>query len=111
MATQTQTRSCRAKQFYKPKDIPFYSMGFSRKRQPILAGLAKVCLTLAPNMQFYFYRIDKKVMGVVQNGQGHLPCCSAKKNGDSSKAWSWKSSKNGSGTALPNAKQTQAINQ
>jgi hypothetical protein len=30
-----------------------------------------------------------------------LPCCSAKKNGDSLKAWSWKSSKNGSGTALP----------
>jgi hypothetical protein len=63
MATQTQTRSCRTKQFYKPKDIPFYSMGFSRKRQPILAGLAKVCATLASNMQFYFYRIDRKVMG------------------------------------------------
>jgi hypothetical protein len=63
MATQTQTRSCRAKQFYKPKDIPFYSMGFSRKRQSILVGLAKVCATLAPNMQFYFYRIDRKVMG------------------------------------------------
>jgi hypothetical protein len=38
-------------------------MGFSRKRQPILAGLAKVCAALAPNTQFYFYRIDKKVMG------------------------------------------------
>jgi hypothetical protein len=38
-------------------------MGFSRKRQSILVGLAKVCATLAPNMQFYFYRIDKKVMG------------------------------------------------
>jgi hypothetical protein len=63
MATQTQTRSCKAKQFYKPKDIPFYSMGFSRKRQSILVGLAKVCAVLAPNMQFYFYRIDKKVMG------------------------------------------------
>jgi hypothetical protein len=63
MATQTQTRSCRAKQFYRPKDIPFYSMGFSRKRQLILAGLAKVCAALAPNMQFYFYRIDRKVMG------------------------------------------------
>jgi hypothetical protein len=62
-ATQTQTRSCRAEQFYKPKDIPFYSMGFSRKRQPILGGLAKVCATLAPNMQFYFYRIDRQVMG------------------------------------------------
>jgi hypothetical protein len=39
-------------------------MGFSRKRQPILAGLAKVCAALAPNIQFYFYRIDRKVMGV-----------------------------------------------
>jgi hypothetical protein len=38
-------------------------MGFSRKRQSILVGLAKVCAALAPNMQFYFYRIDKKVMG------------------------------------------------
>jgi hypothetical protein len=26
-------------------------------------GLAKVCAALAPNMQFYFYRIDTKVMG------------------------------------------------
>jgi hypothetical protein len=25
-------------------------MGFSRKRQPILTGLAKVCAALAPNM-------------------------------------------------------------
>jgi hypothetical protein len=33
------------------------------------------------------------------------------KNWDSSKAWSWKSTKNGSGIVLPNAKQTQAINQ
>jgi hypothetical protein len=38
-------------------------MGFSRKIQSILVGLAKVCAVLAPNMQFYFYRIDKKVMG------------------------------------------------
>jgi hypothetical protein len=52
-----------AKQFYKPKDIPFYCMGSSRKRQSIRVGLAKVCATLAPNMQFYFYRIDRKVMG------------------------------------------------
>jgi hypothetical protein len=37
-------------------------MGFSRKRQSILVGLAKVCIALAPNMQFYFYRIDRKVM-------------------------------------------------
>jgi hypothetical protein len=34
-----------------------------------------------------------------------------KENWDSSKAWSWKSSKNGSDTALPNVKQTQVINQ
>jgi hypothetical protein len=38
-------------------------MGFSRKRQSILVGLAKVCAALVPNMQFYFYRIDRKVMG------------------------------------------------
>jgi hypothetical protein len=38
-------------------------MGFSRKRQSILVGLAKVCAELAPNMQFHFYRIDRKVMG------------------------------------------------
>jgi hypothetical protein len=38
-------------------------MGSSRKRQSILVGLAKVCAALAPNMQFYFYRIDRKVMG------------------------------------------------
>jgi hypothetical protein len=38
-------------------------MGFSRKRQSILVGLAKDCAELAPNMQFYFYRIDRKVLG------------------------------------------------
>jgi hypothetical protein len=38
-------------------------MIFSRKRQTILVGLAIVCAVLAPNMQFYFYRIDRKVMG------------------------------------------------
>jgi hypothetical protein len=38
-------------------------MEFSRKRQSILVGLAKVCAVLAPNMQFYFYIIDRKVMG------------------------------------------------
>jgi hypothetical protein len=38
-------------------------MGFSRKRQSILVGLAKVCAALAPNMQFYFYKIDRKVRG------------------------------------------------
>jgi hypothetical protein len=38
-------------------------MGFSRKRQSILVGLAKLYAALAPNMQFYFYRIGRKVMG------------------------------------------------
>jgi hypothetical protein len=38
-------------------------VGSSRKRQSILVGLAKVCAALAPNIQFYFYRIDRKVMG------------------------------------------------
>jgi hypothetical protein len=38
-------------------------MGFSRKRQSILVGLTKVCAALAPNMQLYFYRIDRKVIG------------------------------------------------
>jgi hypothetical protein len=38
-------------------------MGFSRKIQSILVGLAKVCAALAPNMQFYFYRIGRKVVG------------------------------------------------
>jgi hypothetical protein len=38
-------------------------MGFSRKRQSIRVVLAKVCAALAPNMQFYFYRIDRKIMG------------------------------------------------
>jgi hypothetical protein len=38
-------------------------MGFSRKRQSILVGLAKVCAALAPNIQFYFNIIDRKVMG------------------------------------------------
>jgi hypothetical protein len=37
-------------------------MEFSRKIQSILVGLAKVCAALPPNMQFYFYRIDMKVM-------------------------------------------------
>jgi hypothetical protein len=38
-------------------------MGFSRKGQSILVGQAKICATLAPNMQFYFYRIERKVVG------------------------------------------------
>jgi hypothetical protein len=77
-------------------------MRFSRTRQSILVGLAKVGAALAPNMQFYFYRIDRKVMGAKCSRA--LANCSAKKNGDSSKAWSWKSSKNGSSTTLPTVK-------
>jgi hypothetical protein len=38
-------------------------MGSSKKKQSILVGLAKVCAVLAPNMQFYSYRIDRKVIG------------------------------------------------
>jgi hypothetical protein len=38
-------------------------MGFSKKRQSLLVGIVKVCAALAPNMQLYFYRIDRKVMG------------------------------------------------
>jgi hypothetical protein len=38
-------------------------MGFSRTRQLIIVGLAKVGIALAPNMQFYFYKINRKVMG------------------------------------------------
>jgi hypothetical protein len=38
-------------------------MASSRKRQSILVGLAKVRAALAPNMQFNFYRTDRKVMG------------------------------------------------
>jgi hypothetical protein len=38
-------------------------MVFLKKRQSILVGLAKVGAALAPNMQFYFYRIDRRVMG------------------------------------------------
>jgi hypothetical protein len=34
-----------------------------------------------------------------------------KNSWDSSKPWSWKSSKNGSGATLPIVKQTHAINQ
>jgi hypothetical protein len=77
-------------------------MGFSRKRQSILVGLAKVCAALAPNMQFSFYRIDSKVMD--SKWSRALALLLYKEERDSSKAWSWKSSKNGSGTALPNAK-------
>jgi hypothetical protein len=50
-------------------------MGFSRKRQSFLVGLAKVCAALAPNMQFYFYRIDRKVMGTKWSRAVALPLC------------------------------------
>jgi hypothetical protein len=53
-------------------------------------------------MQFYFYIIDRKVMDAKWSRALALLLC--KEERDSSKAWSWKSSKNGSGTALPNAK-------
>jgi hypothetical protein len=33
------------------------------ERQLILVALAKVYATLTPNMQFYFYRIDRKSNG------------------------------------------------
>jgi hypothetical protein len=50
-------------------------MGFSRKKQSILVGLAKVCAALAPNMQFYFYRKDRKVMGTKwSRALALLPC-------------------------------------
>jgi hypothetical protein len=50
-------------------------MGFSRKRQSILVGLAKICAALAPNMQFYFYRIDRKVMGTKWSRELALLLC------------------------------------
>jgi hypothetical protein len=34
-----------------------------KERQSIQVGLAKVCAALAPIMQFYFYRIDRKSNG------------------------------------------------
>jgi hypothetical protein len=33
------------------------------ERQSILVGLAKVCVALAPIMQFYFYIIDRESNG------------------------------------------------
>jgi hypothetical protein len=53
-------------------------MGFLNERELILVGPAKVCATLAPNMQFYFYRINEREIGT-KMFKGHLPCCSAKK--------------------------------
>jgi hypothetical protein len=54
-------------------------VGFSRKRQSILVGLAKVYAALAPNMQFYFYRIDRKVMGVKWSRALALLLCKEKR--------------------------------
>jgi hypothetical protein len=34
-----------------------------KETQSILVDVAKVCATLAPIMQFYFYRIGTKVIG------------------------------------------------
>jgi hypothetical protein len=67
-------------------------MSFLKDDQSILVGLAKVCIVLAPIMQFYFYIIDGRDMGT-KLVKGHLPCCSTKRNWDSS-----------------NTKQTQTIN-
>jgi hypothetical protein len=50
-------------------------MGFSRKRQLILVGLAKVYVALAPNMQFYSYRLDRKVMGAKRSRALALLLC------------------------------------
>jgi hypothetical protein len=61
-------------------------MGFSRKRQSILVGLAKDCAALAPNMHFYFYRIDRKVMGAKWSRA--LALLLHKEERGSSKAWS-----------------------
>jgi hypothetical protein len=50
-------------------------MRSSRKRQSILIGLAKVCVALAPNMQIYFYRIYRKVMGAKWSRELALLLC------------------------------------
>jgi hypothetical protein len=39
------------------------TLQFLKERQSILVGLVKVCATLAPIMQFYIYRIDRKSNG------------------------------------------------
>jgi hypothetical protein len=54
-------------------------MKFSRTRQSILVGLAKVGTTLAPNMQFFFYRIDMKVMGAKWSRALALLLCKEKR--------------------------------
>jgi hypothetical protein len=62
-------------------------------------------------MQTYTYHAISTYSGIDRDNrcnvvQGQLPCYSTKKTWDSSKAWSWKFSKNGFSTALPNVKQT-----
>jgi hypothetical protein len=52
-----------AKQFYYPKNLTILLYGVLKETQSILVGLAKVCAMLAPIMQFYFYRIDRKSNG------------------------------------------------
>jgi hypothetical protein len=84
-------------------------MGFSRKRQSILVGLAKVCAALAPNMQFYFYRIDRKVMTVKWSRA--LALLLWKEERGLLKGLVREVLEERLCTALPNAKQTQAINQ
>jgi hypothetical protein len=42
--------------------------------------------------------------------KGHLPCCFAKRNRNSSNACSWKLSANGFDTTVPSASKTQTIN-
>jgi hypothetical protein len=78
-------------------------MSFLKDDQSILVGLAKVCIVLAPIMQFYFYIIDGRDMGT-KLVKGHLPCCSTKRNWDSSNTCPWKSLVNGSSAAFPNTK-------
>jgi hypothetical protein len=53
-------------------------------------------------MQVYFHIIDRNVMGAKWSGA--LALLLHKEERESSKAWSWKSSKNGSGTTLPTVK-------
>jgi hypothetical protein len=53
-------------------------------------------------MQFYFYRIDRKVMGAKRSRA--LALLLRKEDQGILKSLSWKSLKNGSGTTLPTVK-------
>jgi hypothetical protein len=68
---------------------------FLKHDQSILVCLANVYAAL----EFYFYRIDGRDIGA-KVLKGHLPCCFAKRIGDSSNACSWKSSANSSDTTF-----------